>query len=360
MQDRMRWNRARGAGVGADLLEKVSVLARREIVPIAAFLGVSICCWRCVQQRAGDLACTGSRAYIGAMSDTPHADAILIINPKPRDLGDNFMVRRALPAIEKRMVGPFIFWDEFGPSHFEPGKGLDVRPHPHINLATVTYLFEGEIFHRDTLGSAQAIRPGDVNWMNAGRGIAHSERTAPELRKAGSPISGIQSWVALPEAQEESAPFFKHHGVDDLPLIEGDGKTVRLIAGSLFGKSSPVETYSEMFYADVQLAAGASLPLDAAHEERAVYLTSGEIEIAGDRFAPGRLLVFRPGDAITVTAITPARFLALGGAALGARHVWWNFVSSRKERIEQAKEDWKSGKFGTVPGDDKEFIPLPD
>jgi redox-sensitive bicupin YhaK (pirin superfamily) len=282
------------------------------------------------------------------------------IEPKPRDLGENFLVRRALPAIEKRMVGPFIFWDEFGPARFEAGKGLDVRPHPHINLATVTYLFEGEIFHRDTLGSAQAILPGDVNWMNAGRGIAHSERTRAELRATGSPIAGIQSWVALPEAQEESAPFFKHHAESELPVIEEGGKIVRVIAGALYGKSSPVETYSEMFYADAQLSAGASLPLGPEHEERGLYLVSGEVEVADERFEKGRLLIFRPGDAITITALTPARFMLLGGANLGPRHIWWNFVSSRKERIEQAKEDWKAGRFGAVPGDDKEFIPLPE
>ena len=291
--------------------------------------------------------------------ETPPA-VMITLEPKPRDLGDNFMVRRALPAIEKRMVGPFIFWDEFGPAHFPVGKGLDVRPHPHINLATVTYLFEGEIFHRDTLGSAQAIKPGDVNWMNAGRGIAHSERTAPELRATGSPIAGIQSWVALPEAHEESEPFFRHHAQSELPMLEEGGKRARVIAGSLWGKASPVKTYSDMFYADVQLDAGASVPLEAEHEERGLYLTHGEIEIAGDRFAPGRLLVFRPGDAITIKAVTPARFMLLGGANLGPRHLWWNFVSSRKERIEQAKEDWKAGRFGKVPGDENEFIPLPD
>jgi redox-sensitive bicupin YhaK (pirin superfamily) len=289
-----------------------------------------------------------------------HAPVMETITPKPRDLGDNFMVRRALPAVEKRMVGPFVFWDEFGQARFEAGKGLDVRPHPHINLATVTYLFEGEIFHRDTLGSAQAIKPGDVNWMNAGRGIAHSERTAPELRVTGSPIAGIQSWVALPEAQEESDPFFKHHVESELPLVEEGGKTVRVIAGALYGKISPVQIYSEMFYADVRLDVGATLPLDADHEERGLYLVAGEIEIAGDVFQPGRLLVFRPGDRIAIRAATPSRFMLLGGAALGRRHVWWNFVSSRKERIEQAKEDWKAGRFGTVPGDDKEFIPLPE
>ena len=283
------------------------------------------------------------------------------IVPRARDLGGGFAVRRALPAAERGMIGPFIFWDEFGPAHFAAGEGLDVRPHPHINLATVTYLFEGEIFHRDTLGSAQVIRPGDVNWMNAGRGIAHSERTAPNLRATGSAIAGVQSWVALPEAQEESDPFFVHHDAADLPLIEADGAHVRVIAGKLFGAASPVKTYSELFYADARLDAGASLALDADHEERALYLVSGEIEIAGDSFAPGRLLVLRPGDRISVKAKTPARFMALGGAALeGPRHIWWNFVSSRKERIEQAKEDWRAGRFGLVPGDDKESIPLPD
>jgi redox-sensitive bicupin YhaK (pirin superfamily) len=282
------------------------------------------------------------------------------IAPKPRDLGDNFMVRRALPAIEKRMIGPFIFWDEFGPARFEAGKGLDVRPHPHINLATVTYLFEGEIFHRDTLGSAQTIRPGDVNWMNAGRGIAHSERTAPDLRVTGSAIAGIQSWVALPETQEESAPFFRHHAESELPLIEGEGKSVRVIAGELYGEQSPVETYSAMFYADARLEAGASAPLDTNHEERGIYLISGAIEIGGQTHEAGRLLYFRPGVPVTIRARGPARFMLLGGAPLGPRHIWWNFVSSRKERIEQAKEDWKAGRFGVVAGDDMEFIPLPD
>ena len=292
--------------------------------------------------------------------DPTSSPIITELMPKPRDLGDNFMVRRALPAIEKRMVGPFVFWDEFGPAHFEAGKGMDVRPHPHINLATITYLFEGEIFHRDTLGSAQAIKPGDVNWMNAGRGIAHSERTRAELRKTGSPIAGIQSWIALPEAHEESEAFFAHYDESALPLIEEGGKRVRVIAGALFGKTSPVKTFSDLFYADVRLETGASLPIDADHEERGIYLVSGEIEIAGDVFVPGRLLVFRPGDRLTVTAKTPARLMLLGGANLGPRHMWWNFVSSRKERIEQAKADWKAGKFGAVPGDEKEFIPLPE
>jgi redox-sensitive bicupin YhaK (pirin superfamily) len=282
------------------------------------------------------------------------------IAPKPRDLGDKFIVRRALPATEQRMVGPFIFWDEFSPTRFDAGKGLDVRPHPHINLATVTYLFEGEIFHRDTLGSAQAIKPGDVNWMNAGRGIAHSERTAPALRATGSSLAGIQSWVALPERHEESEPFFTHHAERELPLIDDGGTRVRIIAGTLYGKTSPVKAYSDIVYADVRLDTGAALPLDAEHEERGLYLVGGEIDIAGAILQPGRLVVFRAGHRLTVKAHTPAHCMLLGGAALGERHIWWNFVSSRKERIEQAKEDWKAGRFGLVPGDDKEFIPLPD
>jgi hypothetical protein len=287
----------------------------------------------------------------------PALDAVIV--PRARDIG-GFEVRRALPAVERRAVGPFVFLDQMGPADFAAGQGIDVRPHPHINLATVTYLYEGEIFHRDTLGSAQAIRPGDVNWMSAGRGIAHSERTAPGVRASGGPVSGLQAWVALPASQEESAPSFVHHPKASLPIVETPGAEVRVIAGSAYGARSPVQVLSELFYADARLDAGASLPLDAEQEERALYLVEGEIEIAGDRFAPGRLLVFRPGDAMTIAALQPSRFMLLGGAALdGPRHMWWNFVSSRKERIEQAKEDWKAGRFGAVPNDETEYIPLP-
>lgn len=283
-----------------------------------------------------------------------------VIVPRARDLG-GFEVRRALPAIERRMIGPFAFLDQMGPAVFEAGKGIDVRPHPHINLATVTYLYAGEIFHRDTLGSAQAIRPGDLNWMSAGRGIAHSERTAADVRAAGSPLFGLQAWVALPADKEESAPSFAHYAKAELPFIEDHGIDVRVIAGSLYGKRSPAVVLSDLFYADVQLVSGASVPLDPEYEERGLYLSEGEIEIAGDRFESGRLLVFKPGDSITIKAVRPSRFMLLGGATLdGPRHMWWNFVSSRKDRIEQAKEDWKAGRFGGVPGDDREFIPLPD
>jgi redox-sensitive bicupin YhaK (pirin superfamily) len=283
----------------------------------------------------------------------------LVIVPRTADLG-GFTVRRALPSTRRRMVGPFIFLDHMGPAEFRTGQGVDVRPHPHIGLATVTYLFAGEIVHRDSLGSALPIVPGDVNWMTAGRGIAHSERTSAEHRAAGEHLHGLQCWVALPAGDEEMAPAFNHIGGDKLPVVSGEGKTVRVVAGELFGARSPVATLSDTIFADVVLSAGARLPLDADHEERAIYVVSGEIEIAGDRFAEGRLLVFKPGDRITVTALRDARLVVVGGAtADGPRHIWWNFVSSRKERIEQAKADWKAGRFALVPGE-TEFIPLPE
>jgi len=296
-----------------------------------------------------------------APGDAPAADAIdLIVVPRSVDVG-HFAVRRALPHAKRRMVGPFIFFDHFGPAEFHAGQGIDVRPHPHIGLATVTFLFDGEIMHRDSLGTAAAIRPGEVNWMTAGRGIVHSERTAPEHRTQGEPIHGLQCWVALPAAQEETAPGFSHHDSAALPVVSEDGKSVRVIAGGIYGQRSPVPTLWETLFADATLAAGTSLPIDADTEERAIYLISGEVEIAGDRFSAGRLLVLRPGDRITVSAVTDARFVILGGAAMdGPRHIWWNFVSSRKERIEQAKADWKQSRFDTVPGDETEFIPLPD
>lgn len=283
-----------------------------------------------------------------------------VITPRSRDLG-GFEVRRALPSPRRQMVGPFIFFDQMGPAIFTPGQGIDVRPHPHINLATVTYLFDGEILHRDSLGTMQPIRPGEVNWMTAGRGIAHSERTSAEVRARGAKVYGLQTWVALPAAHEETDPAFAHHGAEELPLIKDTDKTVRLIAGTLYGQASPVRTFGGIFYADAQLAAGGSLPIDPEHDERAVYTLAGEIEIAGQRFNAGNLLVFRPGDRITVKATSPARFMLLGGATMdGPRYIWWNFVSSRKERIEQAGDDWKAGRFPLVPGDDKEFIPLPE
>lgn len=296
-----------------------------------------------------------------AAGDRLACDAIdRVIVPRTTDLG-GFEIRRALPSAQRRMVGPFVFLDHMGPAEFRAGTGLDVRPHPHIGLATVTYLFDGEIQHRDSLGTFAAIRPGEVNWMTAGRGIVHSERTAAERRMAGDKLHGLQCWVALPSDKEEIKPAFFHRDAVDLPLATDNGFTARVIAGSAFGKSSPVVTASETIFVDVMLEAGTTIPLDADYEERAIYIVDGEIEIAGDRFQAPKLLVFRPGDRITVRATQKAHIAILGGAALdGPRHIWWNFVSSREDRIEQAKEDWKSARFDIVPGDEVEFIPLPN
>jgi redox-sensitive bicupin YhaK (pirin superfamily) len=284
-----------------------------------------------------------------------------VIVPRSADLGDGFFVRRALPSAQSRMVGPFIFFDHFGPAVFKSGNGLDVRPHPHIGLATVTYLLDGEIMHRDSLGTAAPILPGEVNWMTAGRGIVHSERTGPERRAKGDTLHGLQCWVALPAEQEEIAPAFAHHAVSEFPVVRDNGKSVRVVVGSLYGERSPVATTSETIFGDVSLKAGSTLPLDADHEERAIYTLDGELDIAGDRFGPQKLLVFQPGDRITVTAVTDAHFVIVGGAAMdGPRHIWWNFVSSRKERIDQAKAEWKAGRFDIVPGDEDEFIPAPE
>jgi hypothetical protein len=289
------------------------------------------------------------------------AEAIAhVIVPRSVDLGD-FVVRRALPSVQARMVGPFVFFDHMGPAVFRSGAGVDVRPHPHIGLATLTYLFDGEIMHRDSLGTAIAIRPGEVNLMTAGRGIVHSERTAVERRSSGGSLHGLQCWLALPAAQEEIDPAFAHHGVAELPVVRDDDKTVRVVTGSLYGETSPVMTTSDTLFADATLRAGAVLPIDAHHEERSVYVVDGDIEIAGDRFTTGQLLVFRPGDHVTVKAVTGAHIMIVGGAALdGPRHLWWNFVSSRKQRIEEAKAEWAAGRFGKVPGDEIEFIPLPE
>jgi hypothetical protein len=283
-----------------------------------------------------------------------------VIASRPRDLG-GFQVRRLLPSAHRQMVGPFIFFDEMGPARFPPGRGIDVRPHPHIGLATVTYLFEGEILHRDSLGSVQPIRPGDVNWMTAGRGIVHSERTGPEVRAAGHLLSGIQAWVALPRDAEETEPAFAHHSRDALPLIEGDGWTLRLIAGDLAGARSPVATAWEILYADVTLRPGGRFAVPGGHAERALYPVSGEMRLDGRRLAEGELVVLRDGtEPVVGSAGGAARLMLLGGAPMdGPRTVWWNFVSSRPERIESAKADWRAGRFPRVAGDD-EFIPLPE
>jgi redox-sensitive bicupin YhaK (pirin superfamily) len=294
------------------------------------------------------------------LGDKRSCDALeLVVVPRARDIG-GFEVRRALPQAKRQMVGPFIFFDQMGPARFEAGQGMDVRPHPHIGLATVTYLFEGRIMHRDSEGNALEIVPGELNLMTAGRGIAHSERTPESARRSGESVFGIQSWIALPEAPEEIAPSFQHVDAGHLPEIADGGIRARVIAGTLFGRTSPVGMLSDWFYAEVALDEGASAPLDADHEERAIYVAEGEVEIAGELFEAPRLLVFRPGDRITFRATRPARLMLLGGAAMaGPRHIWWNFVSSSRERIEQAKEDWKSGRFKAVPGE-TEFIPLPE
>jgi redox-sensitive bicupin YhaK (pirin superfamily) len=291
---------------------------------------------------------------------TPRCPGLeLIIVPRSRDIG-GFSVRRALPSAGRRMVGPFVFLDQMGPAVFPIGHGIDVRPHPHIGLATLTYLFEGEILHRDSLGSVQPIRPGDVNWMTAGRGIVHSERTPGGLRETGGPAFGIQSWIALPKSHEETAPAFVHHGKAQLPVLEDDGVTVRLVVGALYGARSPVKTFTATVYADAKLAPGARLPFPPDYEERAAFVAEGTAEVAGDSFPASQLLVFRPGDAIELKAPAGARLILLGGEPMdGPRHLWWNFVSSSQERIEQAKADWRAGRFAAVPGE-TEFIPLPD
>ncbi|MBC8131244.1 MAG: pirin family protein [Rhizobiaceae bacterium] len=304
--------------------------------------------------------CPASGAKAGGL------DAIeTLIIPRARDLG-GFSVRRALPAPKRQMVGPFIFFDQMGPVEFLTEGGIDVRPHPHIGLATVTYLLEGSFRHRDSTGADQTIVPGDVNWMIAGSGVTHSERTGSETRATRHRLSGIQTWVALPEADEGRDASFEHRGAAELPVLEGEGKTVRLILGTAYGERAPVKTFSQMFYADAQLQPGARLPLPDGHEDRGVYIGEGAAEIAGETFEAGRMMVFRPGDAITVTAgAAGARLMLLGGDTLeGPRHIWWNFVASSKEKIEAAKEAWRTadfekGRFHLPPGDDAEFIPLP-
>ncbi|WP_298233590.1 pirin family protein [uncultured Azohydromonas sp.] len=287
-----------------------------------------------------------------------------IVIPRSSELGDGFTVRRALPSAERRMVGPFVFFDEMGPVSFEAGRGLDVRPHPHIGLATVTYLLEGEILHRDSLGVVQPIRPGELNWMTAGRGIVHSERTPAERRDGRSPLAGIQLWVALPKAHEEVEPSFVHHGAGELPQLEAGGCSLRVILGDFEGAHSPVRTLSEMFYVEVRLAPGAQLPLPPLHEERAAYVIEGQVSVnaedATQGHGPRQLLVFRTGEPVVLRALEePVRLVLLGGPAMDApRYVWWNFVSSSRERIEQAKADWATGRFPAVP-QETEFIPLP-
>ncbi|MGI6851402.1 pirin family protein [Mesorhizobium sp. 1B3] len=288
-------------------------------------------------------------------------DAIeLMVIPNARDIG-GFEVRRALPTARRRLVGPFIFFDRMGPAILKAGQALDVRPHPHIGLSTVTYLFDGKIRHRDSLGTEMVIEPGDINLMTAGRGIVHSERSPEELRGNPLSISGLQTWLALPDASEEMAPAFENTPRSDLPAFSDRGVSGRLVIGEFHGMRSPVRAFSETLYADIRLDPGASVEIPADAEERAVYVLDGEVTIAGDTFPSDRLLVFRPGDILTVSSDRGAHFMLFGGASLGSkRYIWWNFVSSSKERIEQAKEEWRTGRFDIVPGDEEEFIPLPE
>ncbi|MFV8834421.1 pirin family protein [Aquisalimonas sp. APHAB1-3] len=293
-------------------------------------------------------------------------DAIeTLIVPRARDIG-GFEVRRALPAPKRQMVGPFIFFDQMGPAEFLTGNGIDVRPHPHIGLGTVTYLYDGDLHHRDSLGTDQVIRPGALNWMVAGRGVTHSERTSVVSREQASRLFGIQTWVALPDDKEEIAPAFEHHGQDRLPVIEDEGVRVQLLLGDAYGERAPATLYSDAFYADVQLAPGALFPLPDNHQDRGLYVIDGAVTIAGQRFDRAQMMVFRPGDRITVAAGEQgARLMILGGATLGGpRYIWWNFVASSKERIEEAKrqwqaEQWGAGLFDLPPKDRDEHVPLP-
>jgi redox-sensitive bicupin YhaK (pirin superfamily) len=290
--------------------------------------------------------------------DTP--EIATLIDARVRNV-DGLAVRRLLPSVAKRLVGPFAFFDHLGPDLLAPGAGLDVRPHPHIGLATVTYLFEGAIQHRDSLGKVQVIQPGEINWMTAGRGIVHSERTPAELRREGSRIHALQLWIALPLEHEEAEPGFHHHEAQGLPSVERDGVRIRVLLGSAYGVSSPVATFSPTFYVDVALPAGAALSVPVEHEERAVYVVEGAIACGTQEARTGRMLVLTPGADVTLRASSDARFVLLGGAALeGPRHIFWNFVSSSRERIEEAKRSWKERRFPSVPGDDVEFIPLPE
>ena len=282
-----------------------------------------------------------------------------IIAPREHDIG-NLVVRRAVPTLQARSVGPFVFVDHMGPAVFEPGVGIDVRPHPHIGLATVTFLWAGTIRHRDTLGSQQDINPGDVNWMTAGRGIAHSERTPAELRGGGQPVHGMQTWVALPKAHEETAPEFHHHAAATLPGFDRKGVRARIIAGTAYGESSPVRVFTDTLNVALDLEPDAEIAIDASHPERAVYILEGDAQLDGADLPEKHLVIPDPGSPAVLRAKTPVKAILFGGEPLDApRHLWWNFVSSSKERIEQARQDWREGRFGTVPGE-TEFIPLPE
>jgi len=284
----------------------------------------------------------------------------LVIEARPRDLG-GFPVRRVLPSMRRRLVGPFIFFDHMGPTDLPVGEGMDVRPHPHIGLATLTYLYDGRIDHRDSLGSMQTIRPGDVNWMLAGRGIVHSERSSPESRALGVHIHGIQCWVALPAEHEQTDPRFEHHPRTTIPKRKLEGAHLEVVAGTAYGERSPASVLSPTLYVHARLDAGSRLPIDDTHEQRAIYVVEGEVGCDARAFQAGTMFVLREGAKVEVVAERPARVMLVGGAKLaGERHIYWNFVSSTTERIDTAKDDWQNGRFPKVPGDEVEFIPLPE
>jgi len=298
-----------------------------------------------------------NRSDSGACTKAPCSAIRYILWPVEKDLG-GFSVRRLLPAAEVKAVGPFVFFDHLGPAWFEPGNGIDVRPHPHIGLATITYLFEGEILHRDSLGSVQPIRARAINWMTAGRGIAHSERTPPEVRSAGHTLHALQLWVALPSDDEETDPAFFHYDEAELPESENAQRSIRVMVGDAFGLTSPVKTWSQTLYVEVNLKAGAQFTLPDNVEEKAVYLVAGTLHSGGTALPQHSMVIFDNSPGIEIMAGEDSRLVIIGGAPLGKRTVWWNLVSSRKELIEQAKSDWQAGSFPMVPGE-TEFIPLP-
>lgn len=291
-----------------------------------------------------------------------HVETLIV--PTAQDLG-GFEVKRALPSAKRKMVGPFVFFDHFGPAEFIKGTGVDVRPHPHIGLSTVTYLYQGSMWHKDSLGTSALVAAGEINLMTSGSGITHSERTSPEVREHVHSLFGIQTWLALPENKEEMAPTFENQKEQALPVIEGEDKHVKLILGTLYGERSPVKVQSEMFYANAVLSAGAKIPLRPDHEERGLYVVQGEIIISGQNFKQGHMMTFRQGDEITIEAKTDTRVMLLGGTSLGKRYVWWNFVASSREKIEDAKQawregDWQHGRFQLPIDDNQEFMPLPE
>jgi redox-sensitive bicupin YhaK (pirin superfamily) len=283
-----------------------------------------------------------------------------IFAPRSHDVG-GLMVGRVLPYVERRMVGPFIFLDHIGPASMPAGQALDVRPHPHIGLSTLTYLFDGEIYHRDNLGNAIEITPGGVNWMTAGRGIAHSERTSADERKIAHNLHGLQFWVALPKASEEVAPEFAHYDASAIPQLKLDGAELRIVAGDAYDLRSPVKVYSPLFFVEAHLKAGATLALPNTFADQSVYVIDGAVEADGARVDPRTMVVFNRSSKVSVKAISDSHIVLVGGEPFSEpRHIWWNFVSSSKDRIEQAKDDWRNERFARIPGDDQEFIPLPE